>query len=85
VDKAEVVFHNRADKPDNLRADVVNGRDNLAYLLWYYELGAWNTSDRRCPLDAVLLSCVRGKSGCACDDHDTCQRDHTIWPPGRTC
>ena len=81
VTKAEIEFRNLA--VDTSRADVVSNHDSLAYLLWYDELGKWNTLHNVCPRDAVQLSCIRQSptDGCACDDHDTCARDHTFWPP----
>jgi hypothetical protein len=83
--KAEVMFRNHVD--GNLIPDIMNGHDNLAYLLWYYELASWKTENHRCPQysqhkrDAVLLSCARVKdSYCACKD-SVCARDESEWPP----
>jgi len=79
---AMVVFRNRADV---IVPDVVNGYDNLAYLLWYYRLGLWATDSKRCPeytdnnKDAVLLRCARvGDHPCSSFDF---ARDTVHWPP----
>jgi hypothetical protein len=85
VTAGEITLLNRAAA--DISPDVVDDKyDNLAYLLWYYRLGEWDTNDGKCPYydennrDAVLLRCTRV-------NHTYCSRtvggaaDTTHWPP----
>lgn len=84
VNRAKLVFQNRADKLDDYEGDYFN---DLTYLLWYYRLGAWDTRYGFCPefsvdkKDAVLLRCYQNDVGYPyCSAYGTAASTR-FWPP----
>lgn len=87
VANAQVTIKNRSDIQDY--AQFGQGLfTEFTYLLLYYQLGRWETSDEECPghaqdlTRAVLLSCKHadfGRQMCAC--YDGCDAHTTFWPP----
>jgi hypothetical protein len=88
--RGEVTFGNNAAEPPNFYSS--DKYDYLPYLLWYYRLGTWDSSDRECPVFsyynddyAVVLRCVRLKKKDALDKTDACARyeaaENVHWPP----
>lgn len=87
-DKATVTLRNLAY--EKLQAEVSTSYvhyNDLAYLIWYYRLGSWDTPSNLCPVyeagnkDAVMLRCVRERGKpCACSTVN-CERDTIYWPP----
>lgn len=76
-DEKELKIVNETEKFDGLPAEVRDGHNDLAYLLWYYELGYWKTRDTYCPYfgtDANLLCCY----GDLCNGNNG--RKTTFWP-----
>ena len=81
IQNSKIVFQNFSkERPF---PDRVDEYDDLAYLLWYYQLGLWDTTPfGQCPVyrNAILLRCVRDSpDGCAYSGR--LNRDTTFWPP----
>jgi len=83
AEKAEIILRNAAVVPPE--AEHIDQYDDLAYLIWYYRLGSWDTPFGSCPdytaarKDAILLRCVRDSAlGCA---QRPLQSDTRFWPP----
>ena len=82
----QITFENVSKYPPMPEYDDKGGYESLAYLLWYYRLGEWDTSSGKCPdytnskKDAVLLQCVSKKeTGCVYNPY--AQATTRFWPP----
>jgi len=85
-DNADVVIRNVSKYPPVPDYDDEGIYESLAYLLWYYRLGSWDTQTDHCPnytrakKDSVILRCVSKKeTGCVYDP--SAATDTRFWPP----
>lgn len=85
-DGARLTFRNFTKYPPTPDYDDEGAYESLAYFLWYYRLGKWDTRSGRCPdyiranKDAVLLRCIAKKeTGCVFDP--SANADTRYWPP----